>query len=292
MRQVMQQRPDMNAQAAHSRLHRKGCFETLILGVALTILAPLIVGGKKLAAQTDALPATGQVQQQKDNVAQPRRSAGAPDQAAAMQFRPAPEPIGVRPPAQPSLIWPANHAAEQPANRAKVSWDSRGLEIEASNSSLRQILHQVAAETGAKLEGITQDQRIFGSYGPGPGCEVLSELLEGSGYNVLLIGSRDGVAPLSIILTARSPGSAQTGTSNRNRSSSADDEAAEQPTPDPQPDHPGQPAGPQAAQNPFANGGPPPHDALQFMQEILQRQQVIDQQQEQKQKDQQKNPQQ
>ena len=46
-----------------------------------------------------------------------------------------------------------------------MSWDSRGLEIEAYNSSLNQILRQVAADTGAKLEGLTQDQRVFGSYG-------------------------------------------------------------------------------------------------------------------------------
>jgi hypothetical protein len=35
-----------------------------------------------------------------------------------------------------------------------VSWDSCGLEIEASNSSLNQILYQVAADAGAKLEGL------------------------------------------------------------------------------------------------------------------------------------------
>lgn len=298
MQEVMQQRPDMNTQAAHSRLRRKRSFETRALGFALTIVAPFIVpaivGGRKLAGQTAALPAKAPAQQQSGgyHVAQPQRSTAEADQAASMQLRATPEPIGVQFPAVPAPIRSAKELAEQPAKRATVSWDSRGLKIEASNSSLRQILHQVAAETGAKLEGITQDQRIFGSYGPGPGCEVLSQLLEGSGYNVLMTGSPDGDAPVSIILSARSPGSAQTETSNRNRSSSADNEPAELPTPGPQPDYPGQPAGPHPVQNPFANGGPAPHDPLQFMQDILQRQQVIDQQQEQKQKDQQNNPQQ
>ena len=154
-----------------------------------------------------------------------------------------------------------------------MSWDSRSLEIEASNSSLNQILHQVATDTGAKLEGLTQDQRIFGSYGPGPGCDVLSKLLEGSGYNVLMIGSRDADAPLEIVLSARSPAGTQTAANHQNRSSLEHDEA------EPQPDHSLDAPSPQPSQNPFSNGAPSPGDPVQFMQEILQRQQQIDQQQ-------------
>ncbi len=45
-----------------------------------------------------------------------------------------------------------------------------------------------------------------------------------------------------------------------------------------QPDYPPEPPRPQPIQNPFGNGEPP-RDPLQFMQEILQRQQKIDQQQ-------------
>ena len=47
--------------------------------------------------------------------------------------------------------------------------------------SLDEILHEVAAEMDAKLEGLAQDQRIFGTYGPGPAREVLSKLLDGCG---------------------------------------------------------------------------------------------------------------
>jgi hypothetical protein len=188
------------------------------------------------------------------------------------------EAIAARPPASPAPIWPAN----QPPNQARVSWDSRGLEIEASNSSLNQILHQVAADTGAKLEGVTQDQRVFGSYGPGPGSDVLWKLLDGSGYNVLMIGGRDSDAPLEIVLSARSAASPQTVANNQNRSNS------EQLEPEPQPNSPPEPPRPQPIQNPFGNGDPP-RDSLQFMQEILQRQQQIDQKQQQQ--DQQNNPQ-
>jgi hypothetical protein len=153
-----------------------------------------------------------------------------------------------------------------------VSWDSHGIEIEASNSSLDQILRQVAADTGAKLEGLIQDQRTFGIYGPGPVCDVLSKLLDGSGYNVLMTCSRDADTPLEIVLSARSPASPQTAANNQNRGNSA------QLAPEPQPDHPPEQPSLQPIQNPFSNGEPPPQDSLQFMQEILERQQRIDQQ--------------
>ena len=97
------------------------------------------------------------------------------------------------------------------------------------------------------------------------------KLLDGSGYNVLMIGGGDSDAPLEIVLSARSPANSQTVASNQNRSNS-------QPEPEPQPNYPPEPPRPQPTQNPFGNGEPP-RDPLQFMQEILQRQQKIDQQQ-------------
>jgi hypothetical protein len=278
MQQVMQLRPKtMNPQPAPSRLRRQGFLVTLVLGLSLSVPAlsvvPAILGAKNLHAQTYAPHATKPAEQKAAaKPTQPRHRAAAP--AASTQHEPAPEAIAAPPPASPPPILPAN----QPPNRARVRWNSRGLEIEASNSSLDQILHQVAAETGAKLEGFTQDQRVFGSYGPGPGVDVLSKLLDGSGYNVLIIGRRDTDAPLEIVLSARSPASPQTVANNQNSSNSKDDEAGEQLKPKPQPVYPPEPPGPQPIQNPFGNGGPP-RDPLQFMQEILQRQQQIDQQQ-------------
>jgi hypothetical protein len=181
------------------RLSRQRFPETLVRGLTSSVLALFLVsailGGQNLAAQTHALLATKPVQQQK--AAQPGRSA--PEAIAAQSF------------ALPAPIGPAN----QPPNQAKVTWDGRGLEIEASNSSLNQILHQVAADTGAKLEGLAQDQRIFGSYGPGPGSDVLWKLLDGSGYNVLLIGGSGCDAPLEIVLSVRSSTGLQTAATTR-----------------------------------------------------------------------------
>jgi hypothetical protein len=59
-------------------------------------------------------------------------------------------------------------------------------------------------KTGAKLEGMGADERVFGEYGPGPAKEVLAELLQGSAYNVMLIGDQGQGTPRQILLSARS----------------------------------------------------------------------------------------
>jgi hypothetical protein len=261
---MMQRRTrTVNPQPAPSRLRR----QRLLEAVLALLVVPAVLGGESLSAQSQAPQAT-LAQQQK------------------VAAKPASEAIVVQSSASPPSIWPAN----QPPRQARVSWDGRGLEIEASNSSLDQILRQVAAETGAKLEGLTQDQRVFGSYGPGPVSDVILKLLDGSSYNVLIIGRHDADAPLEIVLSARSPANPQTAANNQSRSNSKNDEAVEQFKPEPPPDDPAKPPGSQAVQDPFNNGGPP-RETMQFMQEILQRQQKIDQQQQQQQ-DQQNRPQQ
>jgi hypothetical protein len=167
-----------------------------------------------------------------------------------------------------------------------VSWDSRGLEIEATNSSLNQILRLVAAGTGAKVVGLTHDQRIFGSYGPGPERDVLFKLLDGSGYNVLIIGGRDAGAPLEIVLSARSPASPQTAANNQSGSSSEDTD------PEPPPDEPSTPPLPQVLAAFHEGNQGLSKDPQQFMQDILERQQKIDQQPPQQPDQQQPDPQQ
>jgi hypothetical protein len=270
----------MNLQPAPSHLRRQRFLETLVRGLALSILAllvvPAILGGKNLPAQPHAPQSTKPAQPQKAaKAARQRRRAAAHTRVAPIEPRPAPEAIAAPPPSPPAPIWPVN----QPPNQATVSWDGRGLEIEASNSSLDQILHQVAADMGVKLEGPTQDQRIFGTYGPGPARDVLSKLLEGFGYNVLMIGGRDSDAPLEVVVFVSSPASPQTAANNWNRSTPEDGDA----------DPPPEPPRPPPMETPFGNGDSgKPENPQQIMQDILDRQQKIDQQQ----KNQQNNPQQ
>lgn len=121
--------------------------------------------------------------------------------------------------------WPIN---EQPSD-AIVTWDSQGLRVVAANSSLTQILKAIATQTGAVLEGTSKDERIFGVYGPGPARDVISQLLDGSEYNVLLVGELKQGAPRQIILTARTAASPQPGTVNSQNTAEDQDTVAEQP---------------------------------------------------------------
>ena len=128
--------------------------------------------------------------------------------------------------------WPVN---DKPGD-ASVTWDSQGLSINAANSSLQQILNDVSTATGAKVEGLGSDERIFGVYGPGQARDVLSQLLHGSGYNVLMIGDQGQGTPREIVLSTRQTGAAQPSAGNPGNSAEEEPEIDEQPQqPEPQP---------------------------------------------------------
>jgi hypothetical protein len=208
-----------------------------------------------------------------------KRAAKAPVPASHVSAVP-PEPVAPKPP-----DWPAN--AEPSA--ATIEWNSRGLQINASNSSLQQILKDVATATGAKVSGLGADQRVFGSFGPGPARDVLSQLLVGSGYNVLMVGEQGQGTPREIVLSKQASGSSQRQTnsqSQNNDDSGANSDVDEQPQPPP----PTQPQAPLQAPAPVNNnpsgfgpggGQPQPRTPQQILQEMQQRQQQIEQLQQQ-----------
>jgi hypothetical protein len=154
--------------------------------------------------------------------------------AVAVVEAPAP-PVPVEPPAP---LWPAN---EKPVE-ARVAWDSHGLHIIAQNSSLQQILDEVATETGIKVEGLNGgDERIYGEFGPGQAHEVLSKLLLGSGYNILMAGDQGEGTPRRILLSTRSAAGATPSTSSASAYTNDEDntDADDQPPPEqPQPAQP------------------------------------------------------
>ncbi len=100
----------------------------------------------------------------------------------------------VAPPLRPSEV------AAQPA---MISLKNRELTIEANNSDLAQILHEVAHISGMTINGLNQSTRIFGAYGPGNPTDVLSRLLAGSGYNFIMAGDTKDGAPRELLLTAK-----------------------------------------------------------------------------------------
>jgi hypothetical protein len=157
--------------------------------------------------------------------AHPHRKTKAKPSPAVLEAPSAP----VQPPAPPPPDWPIN---DKPA-AANVVWDSQGLRIVAANSSLAQILDDVSADTGAKVEGMGADQRIFGTYGPGPARAVLSELLDGAGYNVLMIGDQGQGTPRQIVLSTPPNGPAPVG-GNRNQNNEEEQlEVEQEPPPEP-----------------------------------------------------------
>jgi hypothetical protein len=166
--------------------------------------------------------------------------------------------VASTPPAPELPKWPAN---EKPTP-ATVTWDSLGLRIDAANSSLAQILQDVATATGAKVEGFNSDQRVFGAFGPGPARDVLSQLLQGSGYNVVLIGDQGQGTPRQIMLSSRHAGTATTAVSPAS-ARDEDTDTDEQPQPLQPPIRPGilpgrPPLSPQQMQQQRPQPGQPP----------------------------------
>jgi len=197
-----------------------------------------------------------------------------PAQSGAASQKPSPAQPAPAAVPQPKPNWPVDN---QPT-AAAVTWDSHGLLINATNSSLEQILHDVSLETGIKVEGMGADERIFGSYGPGPAYEVLAELLDGSGYNVLMIGEQGDGTPRRILLSARVAAGAQPANRNIPVASNEEESEPEPPEPPPQPE----PPPPQPSQSSPAPGVPV-RSPQQIMEQMKMRQQEIQQQQQQNQ---------
>jgi len=156
----------------------------------------------------------------------------------------------------PQAFTPRQSLLQEPPKPAQVTATPHSLTIQADNSTLSQILHEISGSTGMKVEGLGQDQRIFGTYGPGEPRVVLLSLLEGSGYNVVMIGDTAGGAPRELSLTQRTASSANLASASapRNNGQEDDDDQDVQQAPPPEPPQPvaqptpGNPQGPEPTQ--------------------------------------------
>jgi hypothetical protein len=207
-------------------------------------LAVVLCGAQRTAGQTPPQtpapkPASTAHKTVRAHSSKGKASPAAATRQASAQAAAAPE----QPKAPEAPRWPANERAAL----AAVTWDSHGLRIEAANSSLQQILKDVATATGAKVEGLGTDERVFGEFGPGQARDVLSKLLHGSGYNVIMIGDQGQGAPRQIVLSSRNSGDAQA--TVKQSGTDADDEDA-----DDVEDQPPTPPAPQIRPG-FAPGG-------------------------------------
>lgn len=181
---------------------------------------------------------------------------------------PAPLHAQIAPPPAPD--WPIN---DQP-RPAAISWNKQELRIDATNASLQQIMTDVASATGASVDGLNKDERIFGDYGPAPARDVLAQLLQGTGYNIVMVGDQGQGAPRQIILSARNTGPVPPNNSRPAPEESEDDVAPEpQYEPPPQAENPRQNIPPQAMRPGLIPGQPgayvnPQQQPGQFQQPI------------------------
>jgi hypothetical protein len=191
---------------------------------------------------------------------------------------PAPKPAAPDAPMQNAL---PPSLSDQPAHPAQVSLSGGRLTVQANNSDLAQILHQIAATSGMSIDGLGRDSRVFGVYGPGAPRDVLSELLTDSGYNFMMVGDTAAGAPRQLLLTAQDGSVLPPEPVNSRRSApEEEDEAPPQPTfvinqPNPDAPQPGaatSPAPPVQTQN--AQGGiKTPQQILQELEQLHQQQQ-------------------
>ena len=86
-----------------------------------------------------------------------------------------------------------------------VQWNDAVLTIHASGEDLPGILSEVSRATGLKVTGGVPDERVFGSYGPGPVQQVVAELFDGLYVNLLLVNGT-ATQPKELILTPRTGG--------------------------------------------------------------------------------------
>jgi len=107
---------------------------------------------------------------------------------------PPPLPNGPTGPVQPI---PLDSMAPVPP---QVSYQNAQLTIVAPNSTLGDILRAVRKQTGAEIEIPVATERVVTHLGPGPAREVVAELLNGSRFNYVLMGSSANDAALARVV--------------------------------------------------------------------------------------------
>ena len=179
----------------------------------------------------------------------------------------------------------------------QVSFQNGQLSIVAANSTLGDILRAVRKQTGAEIEIPAANDRVVTHLGPGPVREVMAELLNGSRFNYVLLGSaQDSNLLTRVVLVAKTgpesgginnaqaaqqPGPMQAGNVAQAPPEDAAADAAEadasEDNPDENPDQSEQAE--QAEQPPASPDQPGVKTPQQMLQEMQQRQLQLQQQQ-------------
>jgi hypothetical protein len=95
-----------------------------------------------------------------------------------------------------------------PVNGVSVDFANGMLSIHAHNASLSEVLFQIQKKTGAEIAipAGTEQERVAADFGPGTPSDVLSQLLNGSSLNFVVVGSESDPNVLrSVLLSPKGP---------------------------------------------------------------------------------------
>jgi hypothetical protein len=153
-------------------------------------------------------------------------------QAVQLQVpHPAPAQAQPDPPATPE------HGPSSPPD---VTFKGGQLTITARNSTLGDVLNAVKQKTGAAVDmPASSSERVVGQFGPGAPRDVMAQLLNGSHYDYVLMGSpADPGALNKIVLMARASGPEPAPAPQQNQPSAAGFQPGLQAVPQVQTDQP------------------------------------------------------
>lgn len=195
----------------------------------------------------------------------------APANSAPVRSQPSSPPVALPRffPQPPGFIGPPAPLPPTPEQMAptapRITYQNGLLSVESMNARLIDILNGIRSKAGIQFEGLQQSpDRVAGKFGPAPPGEVLTNLLQGSRYDYVIIGTPENPALVQrVILTPTAGAAAAAGNSpagveaaqqaNGDEDDSSDDDSSaadETAQPQQQQPLPGQPVGENGAKTP------------------------------------------
>ena len=135
-------------------------------------------------------------------------SAQASQRIKPKKTAPKPSPAQPQPTATEPQSTPVITPEHSPSSPPQVSLQGGQLTIVARNSTMSDVLNAVKQKTGANIDmPAGSGERVVGQFGPGAPRDVMAQLLNGSHYDYVLLGSAaDPHALNKIVLMAKSNG--------------------------------------------------------------------------------------
>lgn len=115
-------------------------------------------------------------------------------------------------PTAPAVLQTVSSPVRRPPviNGVSIQFANGSLSIHCNNATLSEVLFQIQKVTGAEITipSGTEQQKVAGDFGPGSASDVLSDLLNGSGLNFVVVGSESDPNMLRSVILSRKDGDA------------------------------------------------------------------------------------